>query len=285
MKRFKYYSNELPTIYLVSTPIGNLGEMNQRAIDTLKSVDYIYCEDTRVSSKLLAAFNIKDKKLESFYLHNEYDKSLEVINKVKEVKQVALISDAGYPLISDPGQYLVQLAIEHDVNIVVVNGANALLPALINSGFKTIPFTFIGFLSHKSSEATKELMQYQNYQHTLVMYESIHRYKKTLNIILEVLGDVNICISKELTKINEEHIYGLVSQLLTADLDLKGELVISIDNSSAKVSEQQVIDDQFILDAVNALIEQNVSKKNAIKDIAKKYGLEKNYVYGLVHKK
>ncbi|WP_423363680.1 16S rRNA (cytidine(1402)-2'-O)-methyltransferase [Mycoplasma sp. P36-A1] len=283
MKKFKYNDNEFPTIYVVATPIGNLSEISQRALDMLNKVETIYCEDTRVSSKLLSHFNIKDKKLESFYLHNEYDKSIQVIETVKKLQEVVLISDAGYPVISDPGQHLVSLAIENDVNVVVINGPNALLPALINSGFKTIPFTFIGFLPHKSNDATNMLEQYVDYRHTLIMYESVHRYKKTLNIIQQVLGNVNVCISRELTKINEEHIYGTVSELLYADLELRGELVISIDNNTE--IEEAEIDDTFIINEVNILIEQNVSRKNAIKDIAKKYGLEKNYVYDLVHRK
>jgi len=283
MKTFKYYYNDLPTIFVVSTPIGNLTEMNQRAIDTLTMVNDIYCEDTRVTAKLLNAFDIKGKNLVSYHLHNEYDKTQEVLDKVKEVKHIALVSDAGYPLISDPGQHLIQAAIEQDINVVVINGANALLPALINSGFKTIPFTFIGFLDHNQKQAKKELSQYKDYSHTLVLYESVHRYKKTLNTILEVLGDVSVCISRELTKINEEHIYGSASQLLNEDLDLKGELVISIDNTNTIENTQ--ISDETLIEQVNLLVAQNTSKKNAIKEIAKKYGKEKNYVYDLVHKK
>jgi len=284
MKRFKYYTNELPTIYLVSTPIGNLKEMNPRGLDILKQVQDIYCEDTRVTAKLLHAFDIKGKNLVSYHLHNEYDKTQEVLDKVKEVKSIAIVSDAGYPVLSDPGQHLVAQAIQENVNIVVVNGANALLPALITSSFKTIPFTFIGFLSHNSNDSKKELSAYKDYKHTLVLYESIHRYKKTLNTILEVLGDVPLCISRELTKINEEHIYGNVSELLQADLDLKGELVISIDNTSQSLNNQAITDDDLI-QAVEALVAQNISKKNAIKEVSKKYGKEKNYVYDLIHKK
>lgn len=282
MKKVSYTKNKQPTLYLVATPIGNLSEVNDRMIETLNKVSLILCEDTRVSAKLLKKLDIH-QKLKSYHLHNEYELLDEVIQEIIELKEVALISDAGYPLLSDPGQMLVERAIASDINIVVINGANAVIPALLNSGFKTLPFTFVGFLSHKNKQALEELNQYQGYHHTIIMYEAIHRLQRTLKLIMDVFGNVNISISREITKANEEVIYGNVNELLLSDLTLKGELVIVIDNSAQK--EKTVVDDNFIISAVNELIATNTSKKNAIKEVSKRYGLEKNYVYDLIHKK
>lgn len=283
MKQVSYTKNNQPTLYLVATPIGNMGEVNQRMIDTLNQVALILCEDTRVSGKLLKSLGIQ-KTLKSYHLHNEYALANEIIEQIKELKAVALISDAGYPLLSDPGQTLVEKAIENDINIVVVNGGNALIPALLNSGFKTLPFTFVGFLAHKSRQAKAELTQYQKYHHTIILYEAVHRLARTLRLILEVFGDVNISISREITKVNEEVIYGSVKEILLQDLTLKGELVIVIDNDNASQAKK-VIDDELIISEVESLVLANTSKKDAIKEVSKRYGLEKNYVYTLFHKK
>lgn len=283
MNRVKYLENKQPTIYLLATPIGNLKEINPRFIETLNEVESVLCEDTRVSQKLLNHLGIK-KTLIAFHEHNEYDQLNMVLELVEKEKKIALISDAGYPLLSDPGQLLVKKALENDINVVVVNGSNALLPALLSSGFSSIPFTFIGFLPHKSSEALKVLEKYQSYYHTIVMYEAIHRLNKTLVLIHEVFGDIEVSISRELTKLNEEHIYGRVSELINAELELKGELVICLNNvENAKKTE--IISDDDIIEMVLELVAENVSRKDAIKQVSKKHGLEKNYVYDLVHNK
>lgn len=283
MKRIKYMDNDNPIIYVVATPIGNLNEVSRRTIEVLNEVEYIYCEDTRVSSKLLNHLQLKNKKLESYHLHNEFDKVNKLIECVIENKKIALISDAGYPIISDPGQTLVKEALLQDINIVVINGPSAFIPALINSGFNAMPFTFIGFIPSKSSEAILELEKYKDYKHTLVFYESCHRINKTLKHILDVFGNAPISISREITKLNEEHIQGNVNDVLLAQLELKGEIVICVDNSHE--NDITRVDDDFVLTKINDLLEQNVSKKDAIKKVSKQYGLEKNHVYSLVHKK
>ncbi|MGL4382271.1 MAG: 16S rRNA (cytidine(1402)-2'-O)-methyltransferase [Bacilli bacterium] len=282
MKRSSYLKNEQPTLYVCATPIGNLSEINQRLIATLQEVDIILCEDTRVSIKLLNHLSIKGKQLESFHQHNEYDKSQEVINLLLDNKKIALISDAGYPLLSDPGSNLVTKAIAQDINVVVINGSNALLPALITSGFSTIPFTFIGFLPPKTTKAIALLTQFKNYKHTLVLYESIHRINKTLQIIHDVLGDVELVITREITKLNEEKIYGRVSELIASNLVLKGELVIVINNNQV---QEEVIDDHFIITKVDDYIKRQYSTKEAIKQVVNEYDLERNYVYNLYHQR
>lgn len=283
MKRVKYKENNEPIIYIVATPIGNLSEINERLITTLNEVTYIFCEDTRVTSKLLNHLNIKDKKLESYHLHNEFDKLDRVIECVKNNGSIALVSDAGYPLISDPGEKLVSEALNNNINIVVINGSNAVLPALINSGFNTVPFTFIGFIPNKKNDAINYLNEFKEYKHSIILYESIHHLTMTLKSILDVFGNVPLAISRELTKLNEEHLYGSVEEFIYEDLILKGELVIVIDNS--KASEEVIIDDVFIINEVNKLLASRMSKKDAIKKVSKQFGIEKNYVYDLVHNK
>lgn len=284
MIRLKYNDNKQPTIYVLATPIGNLKEINQRFIETINKLDVLLCEDTRITQKLLNHLNIKDKKLISFHKHNEYEKNDLALDLLNEYHEIGIISDAGYPLISDPGQTLINNAVNKEINVVVINGANALLPALICSGFVTTPFTFIGFLNKKSSEAKLELVQYQNIKHTLILYETVPRLNKTLKLIYETFGDIKISISREITKLNEEHIYGNVSELLLANLELKGELVLCLNNEE-KANKKDIFTDDVIIKEVALLIEDNVSKKNAIKEVSKKLGIEKNYVYDLVHKK
>lgn len=282
MKQIQYNQNDNPTLYIVATPIGNLNEINQRAIDTLSKSKLILCEDTRNSKKLLSSLNIKYEAIESYHMHNEFEQVDSVINRIKELKDVSLISDAGYPIICDPGYILVNKAIENDINVVVINGTSALIPAIITSGFNPLPFTFIGFLPSKKTQALKMLEQFKSYHHTLVIYESRHRLNQTINVINEVLGNVDIVISREITKMHETHMYAKIDELLNYDLDLKGEMVIVIDNS--KQNESIVLSEEEILELVNEKIKQKVSKKDAIKQVSKQLGLDKNYVYGIVHK-
>lgn len=282
MKRIKINDNENPTIYLIATPIGNLAEISARAISTLNEVEYIFCEDTRVSNKLLNHLNIKNKILSSYHLHNEREKLDQIIHTALREKKIALISDAGYPLLSDPGEYLVKKAKENDINIVTINGSNALLPALISSGFQMQPFMFIGFLPTKQNEAIKILNEYVSFKSSIVLYVSIHHLNKTLRNILDTLGDVELAIIREITKLNEEHIFGNAKELLEENLVLKGELVVVINNK--KDNEIVEVDNDKIIALVEELSKQGISKKDAIKKVSKQLGLEKNYVYNLVHK-
>lgn len=282
MKRLKVNENDNPTIYLIATPIGNLQEISQRAIAVLNEVEYIYCEDTRVSAKLLNLLNIKNKKLSSYHLHNEREKLDAVVEKVINEKKIALISDAGYPLLSDPGESLIKKAKELNINVVCINGSNALLPALLYSGFPTQPFLFLGFLPNKQKDSLDILNSYRTFKGTIVLYESIHHLNKTLRNILDTLGDVEIAIIREITKLNEEHIFGNTKELLDANLELKGELVIVINNRYEKEIEE--IDEKNIIEFVNKLCDEGLSKKDAIKKVSKNLGLEKNYVYNVVHK-
>src|SRR5690606_5033431 len=187
------------TLYIVSTPIGNLKDITLRALDVLKEVDLVLAEDTRVSLKLLNHYDIH-KPLLSYEKFNEKERVDTIINRLKENQNIALISDAGTPLLSDPGSILVNKVIEEGFNVVAVPGASALLTGLVISGIRTEPFTFLGFLPRKQSEAKKILINYYNRIETLVIYESPLRINDTLNLLYETLGNRYLVLTRELTK-------------------------------------------------------------------------------------
>jgi len=277
MIRQKSYSNNTPTLYLVATPIGNLEDMTFRAVNTLKSVDIIYCEDTRVSGKLLNHFEIS-KPLKTYHDFNKEVKSTDILKHLSQNENVALISDAGYPLISDPGYYVIREAIDEGYNVVSIPGANALLSGLVVSGIAPHPFTFIGFLDHKEGKRKKQLLELINHKETLVFYESPHRISKMITNMYEVFGERNLVIARELTKKFEEILRGTTKSLKDI-IDLKGEMVIIVEGK---------LEDEYnptisILEEVNLLIEEGMSSKEAIKDVAKKRGLPKNEVYQEYH--
>ena len=193
MNRQKSFENDLPTLYLVPTPIGNLNEMSERALEVLNYVDVIACEDTRTSGVLLKHFNIS-KRLISYQNYNENASSKGIVQLLKEGTKVALISDAGYPLVSDPGQRVVMDVIGAGFNVVPVSGSNAVLNALVASGLIVQPFIFVGFLPPNTNDCVKKLKEYKPYPMTLVFYEAPHRLEKMLKSALEVLGDRKCCV-------------------------------------------------------------------------------------------
>lgn len=277
MDRQKSFSNDLPTLYLVATPIGNLDDMTFRAIKILNSVDIIYCEDTRVSGKLLHHFEIS-KPLKTYHDFNKVVKSTDILKHLDDNQDVALISDAGYPLISDPGFYVIREVINEGYNVVSIPGANALLTGLVVSGIAPHPFTFIGFLDHKEGKRKNQLTELINHTETLVFYESPHRISKTITNMYEVLGDRKLVIARELTKRYEEIIRGTTKSLKDI-VDLKGEIVIIIEGKPEEIYNP----DMSILEEVNLLIENGLSSKEAIKEVAKKRGIPKNDVYQEYH--
>lgn len=271
--RQKSYQNNQPTLYLVATPIGNLEDITFRAIKTLKEVDYIYCEDKRVSSKLLNHFEIS-KPLKSYHDHNKEIKSEELINLLKEGNNIALISDAGYPLISDPGYYVIREVIKENFNVVNIPGANAALTALVVSGIAPHPFTFYGFLDNKETKRNKELEALKQKTETLIFYESPHRILKTIKSMHDVLGERNVVIARELTKKFEEIIRGTTISL--QDLDpLKGEIVIILEGYKEQVAQTNLT----ILEEINQYMDEGMHSKEAIKKTAKRRNIPKNTVY------
>jgi 16S rRNA (cytidine1402-2'-O)-methyltransferase len=215
-------------LYIVSTPIGNLNDITFRAVEVLKQVDLIACEDTRRTKILLEKFGLA-KNLISYYNYNERQRAEEIIRELKSGKNVALVSDSGTPGISDPGFVLIKRAIEENITVIPIPGPTAFVCALVGSGLPMDEFVFVGFLPHKKGRKTK-LKKLSEEERTIILYESPHRLIKTLNEILEIFGDREIAVAKELTKIHEEFFRGKISEVLkklTPD-KIKGEFVIVI---------------------------------------------------------
>ena len=272
MNRQKSFINDLPTLYLVATPIGNLEDMTFRAVKILKEVDTVYCEDSRVSGKLLHHFEIK-KPLRIYHDHNKEMRSEDILNDLRAGKNIALISDAGYPLISDPGYYAIREVIKEGFNVVSIPGASAVLTGLVVSGIVPHPFLFYGFLDNKETKREKELMNYKDYKETLIFYESPHRINKTMKSILNVMGERNVVIARELTKKYEEILRGTTSSMQDIP-DIKGEMVI--------ILEGKQVEEYVPTKSIETELEDFISEE-AIKKVAKLRNLPKNDVYQTYH--
>ena len=278
MKKIKSFDNSHPLLYLIATPIGNLGELSPRALDVINEMDFIACEDTRNTKDLLQKFNI-NKRLVSLREHNEVEMSNFVINEIKSGKKVAYVSDAGYPAISDPGNILVKLANQNDIAISVVSGSSAFINALVSSNLNTDHFYFYGFLPVKEGEAKKELENIKLLKDTVIFYESPHRIEETLNLLYKELGDRKAVLHRELTKLNEEKIYGTLSELVNLDFSLiKGELVIVAEGNTLENGYSDV----EIQTRVASFMEKGLSKKDAIELTCEVLGVKKNYVKDLI---
>ena len=272
--RQQTFINEKPTLYLVATPVGNLQEFTPRAIETLKSVSVIGCEDTRTSKILLEHFQIKTKLL-SYHKFNEKESVERFLPYLEKGEDIALISDAGYPLVSDPGSVLVNEVINKGYNVTTISGASAFLNALVSSGFSLARFTFVGFLDAKSSGRKKELEELKERKETLIFYESPHRIKDFLIDLLEVLGDRNITLARELTKKFEEYIRGPISKVIEVVDSLKGEMVVVVEGNLNKKEE---IDINALKEEANELSKKGMSNKEIVSLFVDKYGLKK-FVY------
>ena len=280
MNRQKSFENDKPTLYLVPTPIGNLSEMTPRAIEVLKSVDVIACEDTRTSGQLLKHFEIKNRLI-TYQNFNEDPAAKGIINLLSQGHNVALISDAGYPLISDPGQRVVSEASAMGFNVVPLSGPNAMLNALVASGLVVQPFLFAGFLPAGRTDCLKKLRAYRSYPMTLIFYEAPHRIEKMMKNCLEVLGDRRCCIARELTKMHEEFLRGTIRELLPELAGLKGEMVVVIEGNRDDYSSD--VDYGEILTMVNEAVAAGMTTSAAIRQIASETGVSKNKIYELVH--
>ena len=221
------------TLYIVGTPIGNLGDMTLRAIDTLKNVDVILAEDTRQTLKLLNHFDIQ-KHLISYHRHNEDDKINKVVELLDSGKNLALVSDAGMPVISDPGQNLIKYLIENNYDIVTIPGVTAVITAIVKSGFDSTRFTFEGFLSVNKKQRKARLESLVNEIRTMVFYEAPHKILATLKDMYEYFGDRNICIARELTKLHEEYLHLSILEAIEKieSVGIKGEIVLIIEGAN-----------------------------------------------------
>ena len=283
MNRQKSFENQKPTLFVVATPIGNLNEMTYRAIQILKDVDYIAAEDTRNTVKLLNHFDISTK-LVSHHEHNLMTAIPKIVHDLKNGFNIALVSDAGYPAISDPGYELVKEVIKEGMNVVPISGANACLDALVVSGIAPQPFLFYGFLDRNDKNKKKELEKLKKYQETIVFYEAPHRIKKTLKLMYDILGNRSIALCRELTKKHEEINRGTIEEILSVIDDMKGEMVIVVEGSHEEFQDQPLVFEQSIVEHVEEYIEKGMSTKDAIKEVAKERKLSKNIVYNEYHK-
>ena len=280
MNRNKSFENNY-LLYLIATPIGNLSEFSNRAIEIINEMDLIACEDTRNTQKLLSFFNIK-KELVSLHEHNEVSQSKFIIEQIKQGKKVAYVSDAGYPCISDPGNILVKLALEEGISCSTISGSSAFLNALVSSGLSTEHFYFHGFLSSNDSEAKKELENLSKKQETLIFYESPHRIARTLKLYYEIFGDRKAVISRELTKLHEEQIRGTLSEFINIEeSSLKGEIVVIIDGAK-NIDE---ISDEQIKKRFEEIIKLGVENKAAIEIVSQELNVNKNRVKKLIFNK
>ena len=268
--------NEKGILYLVATPIGNLEDITLRAIRILESADLIAAEDTRQTLKLLNHLQIS-KKLISYHRHNEEIKTEILIKELKKGKNVALVSDAGTPGISDPGEEIIKKCIEEDIKIVPVPGTCAMINALIASGISTKEFVFLGFLPINKKLRKNKLEEIKNASKTVILYEAPHKLLDTLEDLKEIINDRKIVLARELTKIHVEFIRGDINLLLNKAREIKGEIVLIIEanknekeNNFAKLS----VEEQY-----NLYKEQGLDKKDIIKKIAKNKNVNKNEIY------
>lgn len=280
MHRKKSFESSEPKLYLVPTPIGNLQEMTPRALEVLKEADVIAAEDTRNSGKLLMAYGIK-KPLISHHEHNQNTSIAQILEELENGKTVAVVSDAGYPLISDPGQSLVKAVIEKDIPVISVSGANAATNALVASGLSCRHYLFYGFLDAKSSKRKKELEELKSFPYTMIFYEAPHRIEAMLKDVVEVLGDRNICLARELTKVHEEYIRGTVSEVISIADTLKGEMVVVVEGNT-EPEKKYTLDDG--IQKVDEYIKAGMKTKAAIAQAAKDFDLSKNELYEYYHK-
>lgn len=274
----KSYDNT-PSLYLITTPIGNMDDITYRAIKTMEEVDILLAEDTRVTKLLLNHFGIKNKLIAN-HKFNEESNVEQIISYLKKGMNVGLVSDRGTPIISDPGYEAAKKIIEEGFNVISISGVTALIPALTSSGLIPQPFLFYGFLNSKDSKQKKELETLKNEKSTIIFYEAPHRITNTLNNILEVFGDRDCSISREITKKFEEIYRGKISEVLPLLENAKGEMVIVV----AGNNNVNTFSNLTIVEHVNLYIKEGKSVMDSIKLVAKERKLTKNEVYSSYHK-
>ena len=267
-------------LFLIATPIGNLGDITYRAVKTLEEVDIIAAEDTRHSLKLLNYLGIS-KPLISYHRHNEDTKTDELIKILKDNKNIGLITDAGTPGISDPGEEVVKEAIKENIEVVPIPGACALINALIASGLNTREFSFYGFLPLDKKLREEKFEDIENQNKTVIFYEAPHRLTKTLKEMLSRFGDIEVVIAKELTKIHEGYIRGNISQILELLDDVKGEYIILFEMHSKTNKEKEIdsLNKMSLEEQYQHYVNCGLSKKEIIKKIAKNNKVPKDVIY------
>ena len=272
-----YEKEDSGKLYLIPTPIGNLDDITIRAINTLKEVDYLLCEDTRESMKLLKHFDI-NKKLIACHEYNEDKIKLNILNDLKNGKNIGLITDQGSPIISDPGYVLTRFLIENNITVISLPGATSFVPALTSSGLNPSPFIFYGFLNSKESKMKEELKKLKNVKYTIIFFEAVHRIENTLKVMRDILGNRKISISRELSKLHEEIYYGDLDSACIEYVDKKGEFVIVVEGNNEEVNYE----DLDIVEHVKMYLDDN-NEMDAIKIVAKERGVSKSEIYKYYH--
>lgn len=266
------------TLYLIPTPIGNLEDITLRAINTLKLVDYILCEDTRVTSLLLKHLKIS-KRLVSCHEFNEDKIKDKILKDLLLGKNIGLVTDQGSPIISDPGYRVVKYLTDNNVNVVALPGATAFVPAIMCSGINSNHFLFYGFLNNKHSKRMNELQLLKNNPYTLVFYESVHRIKDALNDIYEVFGNREVCLCRELSKVHEEIIRKPISDLISDGFTEKGEFVLIVQGNTEKSDFSNI----SVEEHVKMYLDEGLEEKEAIKAVAKDRKTKKSDIYKQYH--
>ncbi len=266
------------SLYLIPTPIGNLDDITMRSLKTLEMVDFILCEDTRETLKLLKYYNI-NKKLVSCHEYNEEKIKSYVIDQLAKGLNVGLVTDQGTPIISDPGFIVTREVIKYGYNIISLPGATAFVPALTSSGINPSQFLFYGFLNAKNSKQKKELESLKNFKYTMIFYESPHRIKNTLKNMLEIFGDRYISICREISKIHEEICRDKISNLINIVDSMRGEFVVVVEGSKEMIDYS----DLSIIQHVKLYLEDGMQEKDAIKLVAKERNVAKSIVYKEYH--
>jgi 16S rRNA (cytidine1402-2'-O)-methyltransferase len=266
------------TLYLVATPIGNLADITHRALQILNDVDLIACEDTRHTHKLLNHYGLSTKTI-SYHEHNEQKRATELIDRLKQGTNIAVVSDAGTPSISDPGFRLVRAAIENDVPIVPIPGPSALITALIAAGLPTDEFFFAGFLPARANARRTRLSELQSVPGTLIFYEAPHRLAQTLKDAYEILGEREAVVARELTKLHEEIRRGRLSELTTdytEKTDARGEIVVLIDRNVIGAAATETVS---VATLVNQYEQDGLDHRAALKKAARELGLSRAEAY------
>lgn len=271
MKNQDSYKKDTNKLYIVPTPIGNLKDITIRSLETLNEVDYIFCEDKRNTMKLLNHYEIK-KTLLSYHEYSS-ENELEKFREIIRSNNVAYVSDAGMPGISDPAFGLIKICDEEDIDVIILPGPSAFILPLVRSNFSALTFTFYGFLDAKDSKRQKQLEEIISKEEVAIIYEAKHRFLKTLKLIANISPDINITIGRELSKLHENYKIGKVNEIIDSyEEPPKGEFVIVIDKYKKQLDKtpEQLFDE---------LMDNGETKKEAIKKIAKEFGMSKNDVY------
>ena len=275
----KSYKEDKSNLYLIPTPIGNLEDITLRSIKMLEKVDFLLCEDTRVTAELLKHLKISKKLIHSDD-HNEDNVKNMVVEKLREGYNIGLVTDRGTPIISDPGYKIVEYVTSLGFNVISLPGATAFVPALTASGIEPAPFLFYGFLNSKESKRLQELKTLEKLPYTIIFYEAPHRLKTTLENMLEVFGNRKICVSREISKLYEEYIRDTVSNIIPIADQLKGEFVIVVEGNK-QVEDYSSLS---IIDHVNLYIEDGMKPNDAMKMVAKERNTSKSVIYKEYHK-